>query len=277
MKSTVNKIMVALSAFVLVCYLPYLALVLVNGETFFSCFIAFSVVVAALVPTLLFVKYSDRLNKALRVLRTVYICGMAFYFITFSAFFAYIGVGSLRSAEDTLAVFAEQDVTSTKPARDVVIVFGCRAYGYTPGIHLKNRLEAAVTLLEGRPDSVCVVSGGQGENETVPEAEAMRAYLENRGIAPERIYKEDESHNTYENIVNTKNLIDNLGIDYDRIIGVSSDFHIPRIEYLFDYYDIGLNAEIETVASRSPGFGYYFVSVVREYMAYVKLFLVTVL
>ena len=277
MKSIVNKIMVALSAFVLLCYLPYLALVLVNGEPFFSCFIAFSVVTAALVPTLLFVKYSDRLSKVLKVLRTVYICGMAFYFVTFSVFFAYIGAGSLRSADDALAVFTEQDVTSTKPARDVVVVFGCRAYGYTPGIHLKNRLETAVTILNGRQDALCVVSGGQGENETVTEAEAMRAYLESRGIAPDRIYKEDESHNTYENIVNSKNLIDDLGLEYDRIIGISSDFHIPRVEYLFDYYDINLDAEIETVASHSPGFGYYFTSVVREYMAYVKLFLVTVL
>ena len=277
MKSKINKIMVSLSAFVLVCYVPYLALVLVNGEAFFPCFIAFSVVVAALVPTLLFVKYNDRLNKALRILRIIYISGMAFYFVTFSVFFTYIGVSSLRGAEDAIVTFAEQDVTSTKPSRDVVIVFGCRAYGYTPGIHLKNRLEAAVTLLEGRPDAVCIVSGGQGENETLPEAEAMRAYLESRGIAPERIYKEDESHNTYENIVNSKNLIDDLDLEYDRIIGVSSDFHIPRIEYLFDYYDIGLNTNIETVASRSPGFGYYFTSVVREYMAYVKLFLVTVI
>ncbi len=277
MKSIVNKIMVALSVFVLVCYLPYLALVLVNGESFFSCFIAFSVVVAALVPTLLFVKYSDRLSKVFKVLRTVYICGMAFYFVTFSAFFAYIGLNGLRSADDALAVFAEQDVTSTVPARDVVMVFGCRAYGYTPGIHLKNRLDTAVTILNGRPEALCVVSGGQGENETVPEAEAMRAYLESCGVAPDRIYKEDESHNTYENIVNTKNLIDDLGLEYDRIIGISSDFHIPRVEYLFDYYDIDLDTEIETVSSHSPGFAYYFTSVVREYMAYVKLFLVTVL
>ncbi len=269
--------MVALSVFVLLCYVPYLALVIINGEALFPCFIAFSVVVAALVPMLLFVKYDAKLCKPLRVLRIIYICGMAFYFVTFSAFFAYIGISSLNGAEEAVKTFAAEDVTSTKPSRDVIIVFGCRAYGYRPGIHLKNRLEAAVTLLEARPDAVCVVSGGQGENETVPEAEAMRAYLEERGIAPERIYMEDESHNTYENIVNSKNLIDDLGLEYDRIIGVSSDFHIPRVEYLFDYYDIELNTRVETVASRSPGFGYYFTSVVREYMAYVKLFLVTVL
>lgn len=269
--------MVALSVFVLICYVPYLVLVVINGEAFFPCFVAFSVVVAALVPMLLFVRYSDRLGRALRVLRIIYICGMAFYFVTFSAFFAYIGVGALNTADDAVEVFAEQDITSTKPSRDVIIVFGCRAYGYRPGIHLKNRLEAAVTLLSARPDSVCIVSGGQGENETVPEAEAMRAYLEERGIAPERIYKEDGSHNTYENIVNSKKLIDSLGLEYDRIIGVSSDFHIPRVEYLFDYYGINDDANVETVASRSPGLGYYFTSVVREYMAYVKLFIVTVL
>ena len=276
MKNTVNKIMVALSVFVLICYLPYLGLVLINGEPFFSCFIAFSVVLAALVPMLLFVKYNDKLGKALKVLRIIYVCGMAFYFVTFSAFFACIGLKGLSSADDALAVLAEQGVSSDRPTRDVIIVFGCRAYGYRPGIHLKNRLEAAVTLLKGLPDSVCIVSGGQGENETVPEAEAMRAYLEEQGIAPERIYKEDESHNTYENIVNSKNLIDEIGLEYDRIIGISSDFHVPRVEYLFDYYDIGLNAEVKTVSSHSPGFGYYFTSVVREYMAYVKLFLVTV-
>jgi hypothetical protein len=63
------------------------------------------------------------------------------------------------------------------------------------------------------------------------------------------------------------------GIDPERVIGVSSDFHIPRVKYLFDYYDV----DADTVSAPSLDIWQFFMSIVREYMAYVKLFLVTVL
>lgn len=266
----INKIMLLFSAFVLVCYLPYLCLVLYNREAFFSCFIPFCVVIAASVPACLFIKFRERLNKPLRVLRVIYIAGMCFYVVTFTIFAAYIGVCSHTSASEAAEIFAESDGEGDG---DVIIVFGCRTYGYTPGQQLKSRLDTAQRLLEALPGSVCIVTGGEGVNEGVAEAYSMCEYLVARGIERERIYPEPYAVNTYENIELSLALMRKEGLEPERVIGVSSDFHIPRVQYLFDYYDV----DADTVSAPSLDIWQFFMSIVREYMAYVKLFLVTVL
>ena len=45
-----------------------------------------------------------------------------------------------------------------------------------------------------------VLSGGQGKGEEISEAEAMRRYLEKSGIDSRRIFLEDRSVNTKENL-----------------------------------------------------------------------------
>lgn len=264
----INIIMLALSGFVLACYLPYLCLVVFNGEAFMSCFIPFMVVVAASVPACLFIKYKDNLNRFFKTLRIVYISGMCFYFVTFLMFGVYIGTCASVDARQAALQLSETDGSGKG---DIVLVFGCRTYGYTPSWQLKSRLDTAYELLEAMPDSVCIVSGGEGVNEGVAEAYSMSRYLEERGIDKERIYEEPDSTNTYENIEFSMSLIEENELKYERIIGVSSDFHLPRVEYLFDYYDV----TADVVAAPSRDFWQFFMSIVREYMAYVKLFLVT--
>ncbi len=265
---TTNTIMLLLSAFVLICYLPYLILVTVNRESFFACFIPFMVVVAASVPAVLYIIRRDKLNTFLKVLRIIYIAGMAFYFVTFIAFSVYIGVCSIDSAGDVSEILAGDDGSGEG---NVIFVFGCRTYYYTPSWQLKSRLDTTLTLMNALPDSVCIVSGGQGENEGVAEALSMLEYLKKNGIDEERIYVEPYAGNTYQNIEFSLKMIEEEKISCNRIIGVSSDFHIPRIKYLFDYYDV----EADTVSAPSRDFGQFFMSIVREYMAYIKLFLVT--
>ena len=46
-----------------------------------------------------------------------------------------------------------------------------------------------------------IVSGGQGSDEAISEAEAMRRYLVEQGIRNEEIIMEDKSTNTEENLV----------------------------------------------------------------------------
>ena len=71
----------------------------------------------------------------------------------------------------------------------------------------------------------CVVSGGRGPNESETEASAMRRYLIQKGIAPNRIHVENRSQNTVENIKYSAKLIDIKG---DRIGIVTNNFHVYR-------------------------------------------------
>ncbi len=108
-----------------------------------------------------------------------------------------------------------------------LIVLGCKVYGTKPSLMLEERLNAAYTYLRNHPASDCVVSGGKGEDETMPEAVCMYQYLVDRGIADSRIYLEDHSENTRQNIsfscaiIDKKNLNPNIAI-------VSNEFHLYR-------------------------------------------------
>ena len=92
---------------------------------------------------------------------------------------------------------------------------------------LADRLNTAVRYLEENPDSVCVVSGGQGDTEERPEADVMREYLLDKGIADSRIYREDQSTSTYENIAFSKDIIEREGLCRTVVIA-TQEFHQYR-------------------------------------------------
>jgi uncharacterized SAM-binding protein YcdF (DUF218 family) len=53
-----------------------------------------------------------------------------------------------------------------------------------------------------------IVSGGQGSDEGIPEAEAMAAYLTERGFPAARLACEDRSRTTEENLAFSKAIMD---------------------------------------------------------------------
>ncbi len=112
-----------------------------------------------------------------------------------------------------------------RPDLDYIIVLGAQMKPAGPSAVLKFRLDAAYDYLVANEDTLCVVSGGKGANEPCSEAEGMYAYLVERGIAPERILKEDKSTDTSENIAFSAALIG--GTDKDVGI-VTNNFHVFR-------------------------------------------------
>lgn len=58
---------------------------------------------------------------------------------------------------------------------------------------------------------VIVVSGGMGDSENISEAEAMYRWLTDKGIDESRIYKEEKSTDTDENIRFSKEVIKEKG------------------------------------------------------------------
>ena len=106
-----------------------------------------------------------------------------------------------------------------------IIVLGAQMKPFGPSRILKRRLEKAYDYLVLNKNTVVIVSGGQGANEPMSEAEGMKRYLITKGIDSERILKEDLSVNTYQNMVFSKKLylknITEIGI-------VTSNYHLFR-------------------------------------------------
>lgn len=109
----------------------------------------------------------------------------------------------------------------------VVIVLGCRVYGERASLSLEERLKAALGYLNEHEETVCIVSGGQGEGEDITEAECMYRYLLGHGIEASRVYKEGRSISTRENLLYSLQMIEENGWEPNIAI-VTNEYHMYR-------------------------------------------------
>jgi uncharacterized SAM-binding protein YcdF (DUF218 family) len=110
-----------------------------------------------------------------------------------------------------------------------IIVLGCQVRGTYVTNSLKKRLNTAYGYLCENPDTIAIVSGGQGRGEDASEAIIMKDYLIKKGIAGERILVEDRSENTAQNLKYSAALIE----DSKACIGiVTSNFHVFRAVHI---------------------------------------------
>lgn len=118
-----------------------------------------------------------------------------------------------------------------KNSQTTVVVLGCQINGETPSRMLKRRLDAAYDYLSENNDVKVIVSGGQGSDEVTSEADVMRKYLLKRGIEDSRIFMEDKSTSTEENLRFSKEIIDKEGLCGEITI-VTDGFHQLRADIL---------------------------------------------
>ena len=118
---------------------------------------------------------------------------------------------------------------SPEEACDYLIVLGAGVNGTVPSLSLRERLDAAYDYLQAHPDTVCIVSGGQGHNEQISEAQCMFNELTRMGIDENRIWMEEQSTSTKENLRFSLNLIESRTGKRPAEIGlVSSEYHLFR-------------------------------------------------
>lgn len=115
----------------------------------------------------------------------------------------------------------------------VMVILGCQVDPDGPSILLQDRLDKALDYLEDHPDLTIVVSGGQGEDEHQSEAQCMYDYLTAHGVDGGQILMEDQSHNTWENICFTQELLQAEGVDTSQMLVVSNGFHLARTRMLW--------------------------------------------
>ncbi|MBQ8026612.1 MAG: YdcF family protein [Clostridia bacterium] len=154
-------------------------------------------------------------------------------------------------------------------SEDAVIVLGSGIRGELLTVGLKNRLDCAVECYEDNPDTVIVVSGGQGPQEDITEALAMERYLLRCGVPEEKIIKEEQATSTYENFVYSKQLLDDkFGADYS-VAYVTNDYHVYRAGSLARV------SGLENVTHAHSSTMWYTVipSCMRECMAVVKMWI----
>ena len=117
--------------------------------------------------------------------------------------------------------------------RDYIVILGCyfRKDGSLPPL-LKGRVDRALEFWKRQKDetgkeAVLIPSGGQGANESMPEAEAMSRYLVSCGFPEHLIRKEDQSRNTYQNMEFSRALIERESRDAKTAFS-TTNYHVFR-------------------------------------------------
>ncbi len=179
-------------------------------------------------------------------------------------------------------IVAQRHVPDFKQDYIIILGSGLRPDGTVTPL-LKNRADRAVWFANRQKektgkDLYYVCSGGQGEDEVIPEAQAIKNYLLSCGIEEDCILTEEKSRSTYENMKFSKEIIDNhakwikiqekeeTASDSESHIAFSTtDYHVFRSGRFA--YKLGMNAY--GVGARTKWY-FYLNAQIREFVANMK-------
>jgi uncharacterized SAM-binding protein YcdF (DUF218 family) len=160
--------------------------------------------------------------------------------------------------------------------KDYIIILGCKIKedGTLTPI-LKARVDRAIEFAKMQKektgkDIIFVPSGGKGNDEVMPEAEAMQKYLIEQGISKKNILVENKSTNTIENMKFSNSIIiDNNDIknkkdkaQNTKISFATTNYHVFRSGIIAN--ECGLDYE----GMGSPTKWYFYTNaLIREFIA----------
>lgn len=145
-------------------------------------------------------------------------------------------------------IYAVAKTESQFEKADAAIILGAAIN--TPA--LTNRTTEALSLYEQDKVDLLVLSGGKISESDISEAEYMEKVIKRYSGEPVEYILEEGSHNTYENIRNSKQKLADVGLGTDSsIVIVSDEFHLARGVLL------AKRAGFETVYWSAPEPEYY--------------------
>ncbi len=110
-----------------------------------------------------------------------------------------------------------------------IVILGSGSPRCEPSTMLAARLEEGLAQARRWPSAPIVVSGGVDYGLSCSEAGLMADYLAARGVARTRLWLEDRSTSTDENLRFSRLVLQQHGIDEDAsVLLVTSDFHLVR-------------------------------------------------
>ncbi|ABJ64865.1 YdcF family protein [Levilactobacillus brevis] len=129
--------------------------------------------------------------------------------------------------------YLRANVWRARRADTIVILGAGLRHGSQIGRTLANRLDAALKLAHRQSTpTTLIVTGGQGPDEHLTEAEAMTTYLVNHGWPQERIIQESRATSTLTNLLYSQRLWSQLPHQGGRVVIVTNNYHLFRAEHL---------------------------------------------
>ena len=129
----------------------------------------------------------------------------------------------------TEAIIIQKSFGDPTESVDYVVVLGAKVNKHGPSVSLWDRICGAYEYAVAHPDTILILSGGQGTDEPITEAECMYRELVELGIDPWQLRMEDEATSTWENLKFSLDLIEEETGSRPTKLGVlSSEYHLFR-------------------------------------------------
>ena len=131
---------------------------------------------------------------------------------------------------------------------DYVIVLGAKVQTEGVSKSLKMRLDKAIQYSEENPDTIFVLSGGQGKDEPTPQAQVMYNYMLYNGVPADHLLMELQSTSTVENIAYSR-----LVIEDDLARREEEKLRRQRQEHMERMIPVSPDGEISLFGGLGPG------------------------
>lgn len=252
----------------LICLVVLVILIITFGFTFGTLFFLSFFVFLVTIRLVNILSMQRRNSKAITLVKNIINLGFIIFIISFFVIEALIISESISKQDHIVEA-------------DYVIILGAGLEGDQLSKRLEKRLIKGLEYLKNNENSKVIVSGGQGEDEYISEAEAMGRYLLENGIEKDRISSEDRSTSTLENLLFSRRIIassidtsstdasntdtPNPQITDPKILIVTSDYHMYRAIMIAE--QLGMNCQGFASDSELAVKANY---LIREYFALLK-------
>lgn len=131
-------------------------------------------------------------------------------------------------------IISEEEACEMKDV-DCIIVLGCQVRSdKSPSDMLKDRLDHALVLYEGKASEKLLMSGDHGRVE-YDEVNAMKQYAVDRNVSSEDVFMDHAGFSTYETVYRAKEIF-----GCESVIIVTQEYHLYRALYIAER--LGLEA-----------------------------------
>ncbi|MDZ7663055.1 glycosyltransferase [Thiohalophilus sp.] len=135
-----------------------------------------------------------------------------------------------------------------------VVILGKKLINNQPDTEYIERLETALRLYQINPKLDFYLLGGMTGDAEISESGAGKKYLVNKGFKPDKIYTEETSRNTLENLAQ---LPESLPGERHNIVLISSQYHIARASIMARQFGFQVHVcPAKTISAKRLGFGY---------------------
>ncbi|MGB6084922.1 YdcF family protein [Moheibacter sp.] len=134
-----------------------------------------------------------------------------------------------------ILIYSYSKTDQTQKA-DAAIVLGTAVWGDEPSPVFRERIRHGIWLHQNNHVDYLIFTGGKGEGQKYSEAEVAKKYAMENGIPEDRIFFENQSRITDENLLFSKPILEKE--NFKKVLLVSDPLHMKRAMKIAEKHQI---------------------------------------